>query len=781
MKNKYSGELAFLPDRVLIIDGDIKAMQQLANELKKLVTPGKKRKSRRKHKQNKNKSLEVIILEETQSQAPASIPHEDFDLVILDDHGDDALNYQDLLNIVAERSPNATYILLSSETELNKVAARAQAAGRRGAYFLLRPTSLKKQVRDLARSILITYKRSCREAEKKSRGYRGEDNLQLDSLFDEPPEKSGLIKDIETRLGSTINSLKERQDSDGELPDILKAIGYAREAISSLYENGRLNDALRFVAMAREETDNPSLSPLLHSLRAEMMNSVAMKLFDSAQGSYAPALERPEALQRALIGTIEETRGRLERLEEIRPSRGTCAILSVGSKKLYRKEDYKSAIGREAKLLRFYRRISRHFEDVQNLLHVPQLISVVRSQDSSKAVLYRDYVKGTTVLEELRVLHKKGNPMNISDNSLRKKIETARTAILSNAVRQLAYVLAAGPMQLADSIEDPIEDYYIPRLGHRIVEPLNRLLAKGGLQPLSLEQQKMLYESSMPIINLLASLEPAFYKDSFIANSLIQKRRKRRKMFFYDFGSVKQLPLVIDLATQLCYSDFVNPSQNATTEVALVSDFFTLYPQAVKQMNDIVRRYENDKKGFILDEIRYDSETSPSESREELKQLLAYCEGVDFKNPQKDFRDIKRRIKEGAFQISPEYVDDLADFVSYLVPKKAYETAQSGTKEHNHLFQKFTNEYYAALFRRSLLMAGAHAGFIIEQVPRTEKKYLLIKEMIGTLGNAYRGLQNSYIELAKQGKMFSKQRTELSSVLQYLSYALNTILQKKLL
>jgi hypothetical protein len=413
--------------------------------------------------------------------------------------------------------------------------------------------------------------------------------------------------------------------------------------------------------------------------------------------------------------------------------------------------------------------LNKHMPWAQHLTRVPHYLAVVKDPAQDAYALYREYVSGVRLLDEMRVAIEGLQKMKKSGKYRKEDITTRRqmiTTLLMNAVTQCAYVAACGPSSLADPVNNPLDDYYVRRVDERGVDQFNQLLSNAGYKTITPEVSALIKKFSMPMHERLAKLPTAFYKDAWYANSVIQTSDEGENWYFFDFASVKQLPAVIELATLLCYGGFVNKlklnQRRDTIEEMLVRTFFNAYSKAVEEYNIVVERYESDPNRFLREIITADMKQQPQQYHGMFRQLLDQVGRFDFsRNPDKRFKKLKSKVDKGKLKIHKTYIYDLEAFVSNLERKSPLSLPAVNTPEYKTAMRGYLLDYYAALFHRSIVLGSTPSGFVLADDPpeealekkedkenkreeRTNKKYLLVREMRGTVANAARAAERFY-------------------------------------
>jgi hypothetical protein len=765
--------IKYVPKRILMVDGDISLMYAIRDALSAQY-PG----------------ISVVVKKETSN---LKLKGEEFNLVLLDDPEDDTASYDsNTIRTIKIHSPDAHYIYLSKETDLHKLTQRAVAATKAGAIdYRVKPEKTGDGYRDIVEftsSMIFAYNdEHTREARLEA---ESDPQYALDEILEERmAARSPLISMIEDDLknmlkkygGMDSGELESRAKSEMEGEHLMAALSNA--AIDNFYNKGRLGKALELLEEAGLIADKIE-SPTPSIIRGQIMSALSQRLVKMSHEGYEIGLERPAGFTQELIREVERDVGQFRLKKPIRPTRGNVAFIKVGGTKIYRREDPdENAILKEDMLHQFYRRISRRMNTVENFMMVPDSLGVVKSHEGDSWVFYREMVRGNILLDELRTIRRGMQQNGGGDN---KNILKKKQFLLSSAVKQCACVLAAGPVGLADEVKNPLDSYYDQRLEERIINPFERLFAKAGVRGLSAQDIETLRDSSRPVHEWLAALEPAFYKDCWYANTILRRKGKGIKMYHHDFGSVKRLPLVIDLATLLSYGDYVvgEKARKNATEKLLVEEFLTEYSGAVELFNQVVTSYDHDCRLFMLDEMELDIESHPTERPEDIEALRQYLGGVSFEEGlDKVLQQVDGKIKRKQLSVSQRYLDDLRMFFDNLKRKPELKLPEMTTPEYKNIASRFRTDYYASLYHRGLLLAGTPCNFILSRMePQySQKRQQFLQEMVGTLNNSLRGIDRFYHRVNDKKVMDAKARNTAVHVIRAIRKRVNNILKHHLL
>ncbi|MBU2561654.1 MAG: hypothetical protein KKD17_05115 [Nanoarchaeota archaeon] len=837
-----------MPNRVLIVDGDISFMNSIKAALLE-----------------QRPDMEVTIIGEDEID---QIAGQSYDIFLIDDEKPPTRDIvsQDQLNLglnpdnpgtplpaaevvkkiplierVRKYLPDAQYALVSREENLPRLASRAvDATSREGAlYYIVKPDKSQEYDSDIRRmvySLLVSYSEKETVSEEKDRpegdkangdrnngvneGPNGrrtngdseycDTRLIVEEMIDEGPqilrEFKGLLKDHTPQRTSLVRSVEEQFDSVirgaigiedfagvddleailGMTPDKSAELERAilcKIAIASFYDRGDVKKALEAISDARRRVEDEKDEAPIRFLKAQMLDVLSRVMVEESNRQYDIGLGNPTSYTVEILERVESNVTHFKLKKPIRPTRGKVAIVNIGDTEWYRREDSdENSVRNEVAIYRFYRRISRRMKGACNLMQIPDTLGVVKSHDGSGWVMYREYVKGAGASDELSKIERLLKTLNRSDPEQTDEIERQRalkSRIMANMVKQCAYVLASGPTGLAEDVTNPLVNYYLPRLEDRILNPFNRMFSKAGVPSISVEDRNLITNASMPVHTHLSRLENVFYKDSWYANSVLLRRGRGFRMCVHDFASVKRLPLAIDLATLLCYGGFVSQktTRNDPFEHEMVKMFVTEYSDAVAEFNSIARLFETDRNRFMLDEIQEDIGSYPSENPENIKAFMNYASSLDFRNIANAFSEIRRAMREGEIQISSGYVNDLETLAKNLKQKREFKIPMQESPEYAEIMRDFAFDYYAALYHRSLLVAGTICSFVLSRLDSSyaAKRKLLLHEMVGTLQGAIRGAHNFYTAMMRQDEECGQQRRTVIKFVRSLQSRINDI------
>jgi hypothetical protein len=472
-----------------------------------------------------------------------------------------------------------------------------------------------------------------------------------------------------------------------------------------------------------------------------------------------------------------------------------------------------SSVEKEAEMLRYFHRLREYLSTGRHLAIVPKLRAVVEARPGIKAS-YRDFVPGIRVLDQVRELTKQLEHGNLSGEKA-EKVKFDLRSLLMNTVRQCAYVLACGPMGLVKEPSSNVFDhYYERRMDSRVLDGLDDLCIRSDIDRVSRDNRSHLYNSMPPIHAHLSRQQAGFYKDCWLGNSIVKATGKDKlNMYFFDLVGAMQLPIVIDLATVTCYGKFVSSSVQArrpgsesdwkyTFEWKMVDTFLRTYCATVPKFNEIVAGAQADPLGYILeaieDDVHPDKKRLPERYKPPLTEFLERVASrpLGAETMEEAFREIRRADAELRTNLHPEYLRDLEAFFCNLEHKDTFEIpdAEKNPKDYREALTKFWISYNAALAHRGLVLAGTFAKFVaryeldpgkrqlLEDDPAalekarqdiSRKRYLLLDEIPGTLGNAQRAINiyahasEAYSHWLKPDELLSRdQQTKMISFLQ---------------
>ncbi len=763
-------ELVQAPKRVLIVDGDMKLM----NSIKSYLLEG-------------HPDMEIEIIEK---DADVEIPGKPYDLILTDDQhmpeGNDSNNGK-LFRSIAQHSPYADHVILSEEKDPAEVARRAVSAVQGGALdFIYKPKApdisaiAENIARDVVRAYTMrqlpdNYDEQVLPPPEYEPGEVTNSITEIVEQMQQQPEKDSFASRVEEYISNIIGVTRDVDKEDLERlarsghQKITKISALQELAIRDFYGEGKIQRPLEWIDQAmglasqlddegrvkhREQIES------LRILRGRMLSFLGRGLVEGvAHKDYGPSLEQPSTFKLELLNDVEKNAAQLKLKKPIRPTRGNVATVRVGERDCLRYEDIsEDSLRNEAALYLFYRRISRLLGAKQDFMLVPDVQGVVHAHGKEAWAMYREFVEGNSALDEIRRLERRIQNLKTSDDPETKdRVEKTRefqTKVISNLVTQCAYVLAAGPVDLAESIGNMLDDYYEDRVYNRIVRGFDKLFTAAGVKNITAQEAETMIVKARPIHRYLASLEQGFYKDSWYSNSIIQRSGRSMKIYVSDFGSVKRLPLAIDLSTLLCYGHYASvgmhgnqPVQRSSPkELAFVDKFLREYREAVIAFNSIVGQFNSDKSRFMLDEIKHDMGQYPTESSAKLKEFADFMQERKFNS--KAFSRLRRKAREGRTPVSVEYIKDLGTFVRNMRPKDQFvPDPEQSPEEYSNVLEDFTRQFYCAHTHRPLLMAGTFCDFIVNRMgpeknnkDNYRKRYLLLSEMIGTVKNSLRSL-----------------------------------------
>ncbi|MFH1063645.1 MAG: hypothetical protein V1729_01040 [Candidatus Woesearchaeota archaeon] len=589
------------------------------------------------------------------------------------------------------------------------------------------------------------------------------------------PEFNGLESHINRILGDDGPELTAEQlaDMGNKCPDDRKKMAaLSKQAINAAKEYD-IESALDFVESARAvDYQNERIPDLLWSVISDFV--MIDRVVEAQHRIYADILRNDSSsIKKEVLLQVERTAPQLPVIKEIRPSRSRLSVVTVSDLECYRREDPdKQAIIREARTHRYFKRLQRRVKKGQNMINTPDIIGVVRVPDESREAwaLYREYVEGDTVLDVLRdQLHSLERAR--ANNQPRKttKMRSSIISLMMNAAQQCAYSSAYGPIKLALGTQDHLETYYNQRMKKRIPDSFDKLFDAANIACLDKDEREALVNTMQPIHERLAALPNAFYGDAWYGNSLITE--KRENMILLDFFGARRLPAVIDLATLICYGGFANKlsMRRDTTERNLVETFFNTYNSALVHFNEIVSGYNKNPRNFIRDEIARDAETFPEGEREAILHLLKMTDRTRFEKGHGAYAGLKKRVWEGKLRVSTNYIDDLEQYAKNMKVNKHAREYEVGNAEYKQALEIFRTDYYCALVHRSLLLGATFCEYAAERVENLDKKYRLIGEVNGTLGNAERGVNKLSPKVNTEGVMSEENNEALLKSIQRIS------------
>ncbi|MFC1741874.1 hypothetical protein ACFL3V_05035 [Nanoarchaeota archaeon] len=589
-----------------------------------------------------------------------------------------------------------------------------------------------------------------------------------------------------------LNQLIRKWEKDKSINREIKMAALCKQALMGIRKNAMgVHDALELLDIAKKMSPENNYVPDLiwSAVRSEIIR-IDIK---EGQRGYERILTKatlPEIILPTLMAVEQDVR-RFPLEEEIRPSRSNVSIVTVGNTKCYRREDpQKESLEREESILKYFRRLQNRLPEGSNLVNVPKVMGFVKVQEprvkgptkmpgNKNWAFYREYVtSGTRLLDAVRLLLKdlhelqgttEGDPKDIGLKIKRKR--DVLTKLFVHATRQCAYISAWGPTHLADSIKNPLDSYYVHRIDERVVDSFNSLFSAAGIEGISRDDRNNLVNCSMQIHEHLAGLDNAFYKDAWYANSLIKKGRGPLEMYAFDFVSVKQLPAVIDLATLACYGGYVNKvsKRRDTLELKMVEEFFNTHTKAVDRFNRMVDLFEQDPNAFVREMIGEDIKEYPDEYVRKLYNFVESIDGYTFTADPQSYDNLIRKVKKEGIDIPIEYINDLKTFVMSMTKRENSRCREISADDYEENINAFRNDYYTALFHRSLILSGTPCEFILRREPKPKKRDLLLSDMMGTLGNAKRGVIRSYDALKGEGGMPEENKDYILSLISMIS------------
>ncbi|NQU78840.1 hypothetical protein HQ545_03665 [Candidatus Woesearchaeota archaeon] len=741
--------------------------------------------------------LDYVVLNNPKSPLPEEEP---FDMILARE-----LPGTELADRLKEHSPNANYIIADSMRDMLEAYRfiGATIAKRREQIDVSNSLDVPARVGEILDELIEI-------AELDS---QGGDGVEADPIL------------INTVLSEKIGQLKaiaQKMEVSSARPDFIgieeRIVGILKDGKSSGREKKMAKMCTRAINIIYKKGDNNRATELLYEARdidpvipGFLLNAIRTAnqahLARENQSFYGRFLRQQSSFTQESLRHLEES-PHLSLRREPRPSRSDVAIATVDEKKYFRRANPdEELIRREAKILRFYRRLGRYIGEYGSLLQVPKVQGVVKVPNMEKWALWREYVPGVRLLDQLRLNVAELKKAEGQRKRYEKKITKKRNALmrtLEKAVTQCAYVTACGPLKLASTIEDPLNSYYNPRIQTRVLDSFDGLFEKCGMAKIKQERRDALVHCLIPIHQHLASLPADFYKDCFYGNSLITE--DALSMVPFDFESVFRLPAVIDLATLLCYGGFANmlSKRTDTAELRLIENYFNTNSEAVRKFNSICDSFNSDKEEFVLDMIKQDIEYIESHASDEtdshaiqdklaLDALYKYVQdeikiaGLHdeiFDKMQKGVQQGRLNMPSVPAEYLVDYLDEIETFVTNLECKELREipdVGEGGGVEYVTALDNFGRDYYSALARRSLTMAAAHSDFIRRGGElEAEKQYLLFSEMFGTLGNATRGVYR-FASLSSEVTLTDNQitgfRGSIQSIIKSMVYARDRLME----